>query len=226
MEESNAMPTSQTTQIKPGALKSMISGSMGPTSSQPLKTAQLSANQILKAENSERRQGILTKTSVKPIRKRHGSQDPPSTTLTKQGPGRQLPHLIQDKDGSRQIKRLRSQGHGVDNSFEDQDGMTKADPNQSKYNSQIQLMDQKPFDFQKVKVIIKRGKLGDQEVMLDKKWTLDNIEHFRPVIEGVSDDEGIEITLTCNLEAFQFIIRFLQETNYDKKCEMVNEINH
>ena len=44
MEESNAMPTSQTTQIKPGALKSMISGSMGPTSSQPLKTAQLSAN--------------------------------------------------------------------------------------------------------------------------------------------------------------------------------------
>ena len=87
-------------------------------------------------------------------------------------------------------------------------------------------MDQKPFDFQKVKVIIKRGKLGDQEVMLDKKWTLENIEHFRPVIEGVSDDEGIEITLTCNLEAFQFIIRFLQETNYEKKCEMVHELNH
>lgn len=38
--------------------------------------------------------------------------------------------------------------------------------------------------------------------MLDKKWTLENIEHFKPVIENVSDDEGIEITLTCNLEAF------------------------
>ena len=65
-------------------------------------------------------------------------------------------------------------------------------------------MEQKPFDFAKVKVIIKRSKQqgGDKEIFLDKKWTLDNIEHFRPVIEGVSDDEGIEITLTCNLEAF------------------------
>jgi len=63
-------------------------------------------------------------------------------------------------------------------------------------------LDKKPFDFQKVKVIIKRGKLGDTEIMLDKKWTLENIEHFKPVIENVSDDEGIEITLTCNLEAF------------------------
>ena len=87
-------------------------------------------------------------------------------------------------------------------------------------------MDQKPFDFQKVKVIIKRGKLPDKEIMLDKKWTLDNIEHFKPVIEGVSDEEGIEITLTCNLEAFQFIIKFLQETDYYKRCDMMVEINH
>ena len=63
-------------------------------------------------------------------------------------------------------------------------------------------MEKKPFDFQKVKVIIKRGKLGDHETYLDKMWTLANIEHFRPVIEGVTDEEGIEITLTCNLEAF------------------------
>ena len=46
------------------------------------------------------------------------------------------------------------------------------------------------------------------------------------MIEGVSDDEGIEITLTCNLEAFKFIIRFLEETNYDKKCAIEEEINH
>ena len=55
---------------------------------------------------------------------------------------------------------------------------------------------------------------------------MDNIEHFKPVIDGVSDDEGIEITLTCNLEAFQFIIKFLQEMDYYKKCELINEINH
>ena len=61
--------------------------------------------------------------------------------------------------------------------------------------------------------MIKRAKLEDAVIMLDKKWTLENIEHFRPVIEGVSDEEGIEITLTCNLEAFQFIIRFLEETD-------------
>jgi len=70
-------------------------------------------------------------------------------------------------------------------------------------------MDKKPFDFHKVKVIIKRGKMKDKEIFLDKQWTLNNIEHFKPVIEGVNDDEGIEITLTCNLEAFEYIIRFL-----------------
>lgn len=69
-------------------------------------------------------------------------------------------------------------------------------------------------------MIVKRGKRHDDGIVyLDKKWTLDNIEHFRPVIEGVGEEEGIEITLTCNLEAFQYIIRFLQETDYDKKCE-------
>ena len=59
--------------------------------------------------------------------------------------------------------------------------------------------------------------MGDTELFLDKKWTLENLEHFRPVIEGVSDEEGIEITLTCNLEAFQFIIKYLQELNEDKR---------
>ena len=73
------------------------------------------------------------------------------------------------------------------------------------------MLDKKPFDFQKVKIIVKRGKLADTEIFLEKKWTLENLEHFRPVIEGVSDDEGIEITLTCNLEAFQFIVKYLQE---------------
>ena len=51
-------------------------------------------------------------------------------------------------------------------------------------------------------MIIKRGKQEDTEILLDRLWTLEHIEHFKPVIEGVSPDEGIEITLTCNLEAF------------------------
>lgn len=47
------------------------------------------------------------------------------------------------------------------------------------------------------------------------------------MIDGVTDDEGIEITLTCNLEAFEFIIKVLRETNNDeKRSEMVSEINH
>ena len=94
------------------------------------------------------------------------------------------------------------------------------------YKSFTQVMEKKPFDFNKVKVIIKRGKLGDHEILLDKKWTLQNIEHFKPVIDGVTDEEGIEITLTCNLEAFQFIIKFLQETDYYKRSDMVGEFNH
>ena len=60
-------------------------------------------------------------------------------------------------------------------------------------------------------MLIKQGKQGDHEILLDKQWTLTHIEHFKPVIEGVTDEEGIEITLTCNLEAFNFIIKYLQE---------------
>ena len=52
------------------------------------------------------------------------------------------------------------------------------------------------------------------------------MEHFRPVIEGVSDNEGIEITLTCNLESFQFIIRFLQEMDCKMRTKIAEEINH
>jgi len=36
-------------------------------------------------------------------------------------------------------------------------------------------MQKQPFDFAKVKVIIKRGKQEDAVVYLDKKWTLENI---------------------------------------------------
>ena len=147
--------------------------------------------------------------------------------MTKQGQGTVLPALIIDKNKSA-IKRLKSQGQNSNTSLDDQKGMTETEPKDAdaKYKSQVQMMDKKPFDFTKVKVIVKRGKLGDTELFLDKKWTLDNLEHFRPVIEGVSDDEGIEITLTCNLEAFKFIIKFLEETDHEKRNVIAEEIKH
>ena len=42
----------------------------------------------------------------------------------------------------------------------------------------------------------------------------------------MNDDEGIEITLTCNLEAFEFIVKFLSSTDYNERCDMQSEINH
>ena len=50
--------------------------------------------------------------------------------------------------------------------------------------------------------------------MLDKQWTRENIPHFRSVVDGVTDKEGIEITLTCNLEAFKFIVDYLKLPGY------------
>lgn len=41
-------------------------------------------------------------------------------------------------------------------------------------------------------------------------WARQEIPHFRPVIDSVKAGEGIEITLTCNLDAFNFIIEYLE----------------
>ena len=78
-----------------------------------------------------------------------------------------------------------------------------------------------------VKVVIKKGDNGkDKEILLEKKWTYDNIKHFRPVIEGVTNDEGIEITLTCNLEAFEFIVEFLKTTEYSPRERLLSKLNN
>jgi hypothetical protein len=58
-----------------------------------------------------------------------------------------------------------------------------------------------------IRVIIKKSEdTVLKTVMLDKTWTHKYIPHFRPVIEGVSNTEGIEISLSCNLVAFEWII--------------------
>lgn len=66
--------------------------------------------------------------------------------------------------------------------------------------------------------MIKRPKEKEPVLIyLDRKWSKANIPHFRSVIDGVKKEEGIEITLTCNLEAFKFAIAYLEypEDNRD-----------
>ena len=75
-----------------------------------------------------------------------------------------------------------------------------------------------PFDFNKIKVVVKRSKDKVPDIIfLDRVWARQEIPHFRPVIDSVKQGEGIEITLTCNLEAFNFIIEYLEahESNHD-----------
>ena len=58
--------------------------------------------------------------------------------------------------------------------------------------------------------MIQRPKDKEPDVIyLDRYWSRVNIPHFREVIDGVKASEGIEITLTCNLDAFKFAIEYL-----------------
>lgn len=79
----------------------------------------------------------------------------------------------------------------------------------------------KVFDFSKVRVVIKRPGKDDEVKMLDKMWTRDNIPHFRKVIDEVKTEEGIEITLTCNLDAFDFAVDYLRVQTEQQRHEMV-----
>ena len=92
------------------------------------------------------------------------------------------------------------------------------------YKSQVTVLQKKPFDFKQIRIIIKNTNGKEDEVFLDKKWAYKNISHFKPVIDGVSDDEGIEITLSCNLQAFEWIIEYMQAE--DKKEDALIKLNH
>lgn len=70
-----------------------------------------------------------------------------------------------------------------------------------------------PFDFKMVKIIVKKGDNVIDTIMLERDWTLKNIPHFTPVIKGVAENEGIEISITANLESFKFIIKYLSTPN-------------
>ena len=71
---------------------------------------------------------------------------------------------------------------------------------------------EKPFDFNNIKIILKKGKADSsmQVVLLDREWAYENIPHFRGVISSVKNNEGIEITLSCNPDAFHFAVEYLK----------------
>ena len=46
------------------------------------------------------------------------------------------------------------------------------------------------------------------------------------MIEGVTNEEGLEITLTCNLEAFEFIVEFLKETDESPRDKLMEKVTY
>jgi len=81
------------------------------------------------------------------------------------------------------------------------------------------IRSEKPFDFSNIKIILKKGKSDTsiQAVLLPRGWAYDNIPHFRGVISSVKDNEGIEITLSCNPDAFHFAVEYLKLNSEDEK---------
>ena len=63
-------------------------------------------------------------------------------------------------------------------------------------------------------MLIKKGKEDPQikEVFIDRKWVLknNNVPHFANVIKNVDINEGVEITMNCNCDAFGWIIDFVK----------------
>jgi hypothetical protein len=96
------------------------------------------------------------------------------------------------------------------------DKIVRAHSNENVSESQTDLNKQilnTPFDFTKIRVVINRPKERQPDVIyLDRAWSRANIPHFRGVIDSVKANEGIEITLSCNLDAFKFAIEYLNTT--------------
>jgi len=42
-----------------------------------------------------------------------------------------------------------------------------------------------------------------------------NIPHIAGVIKDVKDDEGVEITINCNIDSFKWIIDYLQNDDLE-----------
>src|SRR5690606_28756396 len=86
------------------------------------------------------------------------------------------------------------------------------------------------FDPSYVKLKLKAGvhDIVDKEVSLKKTWLKENIPHIGQVISDVKDDEGVEITINCNVEAFEWIIAYLQndKDDYGDLFLKINDANY
>ncbi|CDW78097.1 UNKNOWN [Stylonychia lemnae] len=63
------------------------------------------------------------------------------------------------------------------------------------------------------------------EIALDKQWLRMNIPHISGVIKDVKDDEGVEITINCNIDSFRWIIEYLQFDDLERSIALVNDQN-
>ena len=86
------------------------------------------------------------------------------------------------------------------------------------------LAEGQPFDFKYIKVVVKKSNSEKEgkDIYLERDWVQknNNIPHFSNVIKSVSENEGVEITMNCNLEAFNWIIDFVKlKTGFDEKME-------
>ena len=74
--------------------------------------------------------------------------------------------------------------------------------------------DAPPFDFKFIRVLINKKEKSSkpEEVLIDREWVAkDNtIPHFSNEIKDVDPNEGVEITMNCNANAFHWIIEFVK----------------
>eukprot|EP00347_Sterkiella_histriomuscorum_P000040 403377412 len=63
------------------------------------------------------------------------------------------------------------------------------------------------------------------EVSLNKNWLKEQIPHIAKVIKDVKEDEGVEITINCNIEAFSMIIEYLQSNDLEIFISKVTDEN-
>ena len=70
------------------------------------------------------------------------------------------------------------------------------------------------FDFRFIKILIRKGSSEKEakEVFLEREWVQrhNNIPHFANVIKSVDPSEGVEITMNCNADAFNWIVEFVK----------------
>lgn len=121
-------------------------------------------------------------------------------------------------------------------------GLTTASASQSRKTSQDEAqakvkvpvvsykqtqIQKQPFDFRFIRVLIKKSTDKEsQEVLLEREWVTRNqcIPHFCNVVAGVKEQEGVEITMNCNPDAFHWIIDLLRtKTGFE---DMIEEHRH